>query len=63
MRRTKPLTPKAARESAGLTRTALAAAVPCSLALVYRVERRETFPAQPAMRIAYLRALGLQSCP
>ncbi len=51
--------PKKAREKARLSPVALAAKVPCSLALVYRCEKTHRFPKQQAMRAAYFKALHL----
>ena len=50
--------PKKAREAAGLTPIEVAAGVPCSLSVVYKSEKRGSYPETPeTLRIAYRKFL------
>jgi ribosome-binding protein aMBF1 (putative translation factor) len=51
--------PKAARQSRGLSPRELADRVPCAMSTVYVCEGRRSYPKNRALRSAYLRALGL----
>ncbi len=50
--------PRKARESAGLTPIEVAAGVPCSLSVVYKSEKRGSYPKTPeTLGIAYRKFL------
>lgn len=62
-KRGKNPTPKQARALAGMSQRELARRVPCTQATVNRVEQLGRFPRTPAVRAAYLKALGLIEQP
>ena len=53
------ITPKAAREAAGLTRKELADRGEIGLSTVIKAEQREKWPLRPTTLSRYLRALGM----